>query len=225
MCLFYLNTKVSESKILKDTMNILYLLLSYVIGYLFFNVYLDYTILTDEIFFEFYSDKFSERKVYELLDIRKEWIWVSYPIKILIRLIAFQIPAMILYLGLYLSKIEISYKRVFTSVVIAEFIFFIPLLIKVIWFSYQPVTMEAVREFSPLSLFSLFNPNHLQEWLYYPFKVLNLFEVAYWILLASLLAKFLNRSIDSMLKIVLGYYVSFLFCWVVFVMFISLGNS
>lgn len=85
--------------------------------------------------------------------------------------------------------------------------------------------MEAVRLFSPLSLFSLFDSDSLQEWLIYPFKILNIFEVVYWILLAFLLAKYLKSSIDAMLKIVLGYYVSFLFCWVIFVMFISLGNS
>jgi hypothetical protein len=85
--------------------------------------------------------------------------------------------------------------------------------------------METVRLFSPLSLFSLFDPELLQEWLYYPFKVLNLFEVGYWLLLAYLLAKHLNQTFDEMLKLVLTYYVRFLFCWIIFVMFISLGNS
>ncbi|GMQ24695.1 hypothetical protein Aoki45_13770 [Algoriphagus sp. oki45] len=33
------------------------------------------------------------------------------------------------------------------------------------------------------------------------------------------------RVDTTILRIVMGYYVSFLFCWVVFVMFISLGNS
>ncbi|WP_338228204.1 hypothetical protein [Algoriphagus taiwanensis] len=143
----------------------------------------------------------------------------------MIQLIALNIPAMLIYLGLYLAKYEISYKKVFGVVLISEFVFFIPLLIKIIWFSFHPVSMEAVRLFSPLSLFSLFDPESLQEWLFYPLKVLNIFEVIYWILLAFLLAKYLKSSLDSMLKIVLGYYVSFFFCWVVFVMFISLGNS
>jgi hypothetical protein len=132
---------------------------------------------------------------------------------------------MLIYLGLYLGKYEIRYRQVFGIVLISEFIFFIPLLIKIVWFSYHPVSMEAVRLFAPLSLFSLFDPESIQEWLFYPFKVFNLFEVVYWIFLAFLLAKYLKSSIDAMLKIVLGYYVSFLFCWVVFVMFISLGNS
>ncbi|MBY5951465.1 hypothetical protein KUV23_10805 [Algoriphagus marincola] len=201
------------------------LLIIYFIFYVLFYFLIDYVVLNDLVLYEFYSDRFSESRVYELLDFRKEWLWVTYPIKLLIQLIALQIPAMLIYLGLYLAKYEISYKKVFGIVLISEFIFFIPLFIKIIWFSYHPVSMEAVRLFAPLSLFSLFDAESLQEWLFYPFKVLNVFEVVYWILLAFLLAKCLKSSLDSMLKIVLGYYVSFLFCWVVFVMFISLGNS
>lgn len=197
----------------------------YCIFLIVFYFWIDYAILTDLVFFEFYSDKFSESRVYDLLDFRKEWLWVTYPVKLLIQLIALNIPAMLIYLGLYLAKYEISYKKVFGLVLTSEFVFFIPLLIKIIWFSYHPVSMEAVRLFAPLSLLSLFDAESLQEWLFYPFKVLNVFEVVYWILLAFLLAKYLKSSIDAMLKIVLVYYVSFLFCWVVFVMFISLGNS
>jgi hypothetical protein len=101
----------------------------------------------------------------------------------------------------------------------------VPIVIKLVWFSFNPFDLSMLQEFNPLSLYSLFNPDLLEKWLFYPFKVFNLFEVGYWILLGSLLAKYFKKSFDSMLKIVLGYYVSFLFCWVVFVMFISLGNS
>lgn len=200
-------------------------LILFILSFILLNFIVDYFIVTDLVYYEYYSDKFSESRVYELLDFRKEWLWITYPIKLLVQLIALNIPAMLLYLGLYLGKYKISYKKVFGIVLISEFIFFIPLLIKIIWFSYHPVSMEAVRLFAPLSLFSLFDAESLQGWLFYPFKVLNVFEVVYWILLALLLAKYLKSSIDAMLKIVLGYYVSFLFCWVVFVMFISLGNS
>lgn len=200
-------------------------LLIFSILYIAFSYFIDYYILTDSVYFEFYSGKYSESRIYELMSFRKEWSWILYPIKIIFQLVILQIPAMILYLGLYLAKYQLGYKKVFDVVLTSEFIFFLPLIIKIFWFSYEPVTMETVRLFSPLSLFSLFDPDLLQEWLYYPFKVLNLFEVGYWILLAYLLAKHLNQTFDAMLKIVLGYYVSFLFCWVVFVMFISIGNS
>ena len=96
---------------------------------------------------------------------------------------------------------------------------------KIIWFSHHPVSMEALRFFHPLSLFSLFEPELLQVWSYYPLKVMNLFEVGYWILLAVLLSKFLKQAFEDMLRIVLVYYGSFFFCWMVFVMFISISNS
>lgn len=206
--------------------NLSVLFLIYLLIYFLLYFYFNNRILTDLVYLDFYSDKFSESRIYELLDFRKEWFWITYPIKLLVQLISIQIPAILIYLGLYLDKNELEYKKVFEIVLISEFIFFLPLLIKIIWFSYHPVSMEAVRLYAPLSLFSIFDSNTLKEWLYFPFKVLSVFEVAYWILLlAFLLAKYLNKLVDSMLKIVLGYYVNFLFCWVVFVMFISLGNS
>lgn len=205
--------------------NLSVLFLIYLLIYFLLSFYFNNRILTDLVYLDFYSDKFSESRIYELLDFRKEWFWITYPIKLLVQLISIQIPAILIYLGLYLDKNEIEYKKVFEIVLISEFIFFLPILIKIVWFSYHPVSMEAVRLYAPLSLFSVFDSSTLEEWLYYPFKVLSIFEVAYWILLAFLLGKYLKKSIDSMLKIVLGYYVSFLFCWIVFVMFISLGNS
>ncbi|MDO8968335.1 MAG: solute carrier family 23 protein [Algoriphagus sp.] len=208
-----------------EGINLRTLILIYIIFYFSLTFYFDHKILTDLIYFEFYSDKFSESRIFELLDFRKKWLWITYPIKFLFQLIAIQIPAMLIYLGFYLGNYEIKYKKIFEVVLISEFIFFIPLIIKITWFSFHPVSMDAIRLYAPLSLFSIFDSSILKEWLYYPFKVLNLFEVAYWVLLAFLLAKYLNKSIDSMLKIVLGYYVSFLFCWIVFVMFITLGNS
>lgn len=202
-----------------------FLFLFYLLIYLLLSFYFNSKILTDLVYMEYYSDKFSETRIYELLDFRKEWFWITYPVKMVIQIIAIQIPAILIYLGLYLGNYETSYRKVFKVVLISEFIFFIPLLIKIIWFSFYPVSMEAVRLFAPLSLFSIFDSDNLKEWLYYPFKVLSIFEVLYWILLAFLLSKNLSQSIDSMLKVVLGYYVSFLICWIVFVMFISLGNS
>ena len=110
------------------------LLVIYFIFYVLLYFMIDYFILTDLVYYEFYSDKFSESRIYKLLDFRKEWLWITYPIKLLIQLIAIQIPAMIIYLGLYLGKYSISYKKVFEIVLISEFVFFIPLFIKIIWF-------------------------------------------------------------------------------------------
>ncbi len=182
-------------------------------------------LLIDSVIFDSYYGRLSNTKIESFLEFRKEWLWITYPFKWLIEIVSISIIASILYLGLFLSRIKVDFLEVFQVSIIAKFILFIPAFIKIVWFSYHPISLEAIRLFEPLSLFSLFDPDLLQEWLYYPFKILNLFEVGYWLLLAYLLAKHLNQTFDAMLKLVLTYYVSFLFCWIIFVMFISLGNS
>jgi hypothetical protein len=182
-------------------------------------------LLIDSVIFDSYYGRLSNTKIESFLKFRKEWLWITYPFKWLIEIVSISIIASILYLGLFLSRIKVDFLEVFQVSIIAKFILFIPVFIKIAWFSYHPISLEAIRLFEPLSLFSLFDPELLQEWLYYPFKVLNLFEVGYWLLLAYLLAKHLNQAFDEMLKLVLTYYVSFLFCWIIFVMFISLGKS
>lgn len=200
-------------------------LIIYCLLFVILEMVFNYSILSDEVIFKSYDDIFTNTRIESLLKFRNDWLWVTYLIKLLFKLVSLFIISSVIYLGIYLAQFEIEFQKLFKLVVLSDFLFFIPLLVKIIWFSYHPVSLDILREFYPLSLFSLFDPSLLQEWLYYPFKVFNVFEVAYWILLSYLLAKYLDRALDEMLKIVLGYYVSFLFCWVVFVMFISLGNS
>ncbi|MFN3998625.1 hypothetical protein [Algoriphagus sp.] len=197
----------------------------YSIIFIIIEIVFNSILISENILILEYQDVFSTSRIESLLEFRERWLWLTYLIKLILKLISIFVVSLIIYLGLYLSNFQIRLLRVFQIVILAEFIFFVPIVFKILWFLLNPFSFDAFQNFNPLSLYSLFNPDLLQEWLSYPFKVLNLFEVAYWVLLAFLLARYLKKSIDSMLKIVLGYYVSFLFCWVVFVMFISLGNS
>jgi hypothetical protein len=194
-------------------------------SFLFFHYIIDLFYFTDGVILASYSEKYSNSKVEALMGFRKDWYWLSYlafPVFFAIKSFVCSSP---IFIGLYLSRIEVSFISIFNTVVTAQIVFIAPELIKFFWFMFHPISFENLRSFYPLSLFSLFDADLLQEWLYYPLKVMNLFELGYWLFLADLLANQFNQSFNSMLKLVLLYYVSFLFCWVAFVMFISLGNS
>lgn len=193
--------------------------------FLLMHYLIDLFYYTDDVIISSFYGKYSDSKIATLIEFRRDWYWLSYLAFPIIFLLDILIVSSVLYTGFYLSRIDIKFLSIFNITLISQLVFIVPEVIKFFWFIFNPVSFENLRNFQPLSLFSLFDAESLQEWLFYPFKVLNVFEVVYWILLAFLLAKYLKSSIDAMLKIVLGYYVSFLFCWVVFVMFISLGNS
>ncbi|MFC5625164.1 hypothetical protein [Algoriphagus winogradskyi] len=214
--IFYINLYYKNSIFIFFQTCFLFLLFHFIIDRLYF---------TDEVFFAHYYDVYSTTKLNHLIELRHKWYWVSYVIFPFLFLVKCIIPAAIIYLGMYIDKMEVSFSSVFKVVVISQLVFIIPEIIKLVWFNYNPISMDALRSFHPFSLYSLFDPILLQEWLKYPFKILSLFEVLYWFAIALFLSNFLKRGFDEMLKIVVVYYGSFLFCWMVFVMFISISNS
>jgi hypothetical protein len=56
-------------------------------------------------------------------------------------------------------------------------------------------------------------------------KILNAFEVVYWIVLAFFLAELSRERFNRMLGMVLGSYGTGLLMWVIFVTFITLSLS
>jgi len=71
----------------------------------------------------------------------------------------------------------------------------------------------------------------LEPWFIYPLQVLNLFELAYWFVLAYFIGKLAftekdkGKPMDLGLKIVASSYGSALLLWVVVVMFFTLNYS
>ncbi len=65
----------------------------------------------------------------------------------------------------------------------------------------------------------------MQPWFIYPFQVFNLFELAYWFILAYLIGKELNENTDKGFSIVASSYGVSLLIWVVGVMFFTLNMS
>jgi hypothetical protein len=62
-------------------------------------------------------------------------------------------------------------------------------------------------------------------WFIYPFQVINLFEFAYWFILASLISKELKTTTSKGFSIVASSYGVALLIWVVGVMFFTLNMS
>ncbi|HXJ98697.1 MAG TPA: hypothetical protein VNJ50_07610 [Gelidibacter sp.] len=133
----------------------------------------------------------------------------------------------ILDLGCFLFNKKIKYKELFNIVVKAEFIFILVIIVKTAWFYFFQTnyTLEDLQFFYPLSALSLIGHEGLQPWFVYPFQVLNLFELAYWFILAFLLGKELKSTTDKGLSIVASSYGVGLLIWVVGVMFSTLNMS
>jgi len=97
----------------------------------------------------------------------------------------FTIIAFILWTGCFMWGYKVSYSKCWQISMIAELVFFVPTLLKTLWFILiQPETNYfEFQAFYPLSLMSFFDYEAVQDKYIYVNQSLNLFEIAYWIIL------------------------------------------
>ncbi|WP_438964897.1 hypothetical protein [Flavobacterium sp.] len=162
---------------------------------------------------------------------------MSYSIIPIFLIIKTAIIASILYISCFFYKrIKITFKQLFNLVVKAEFVFLIVGIVKIVWFYFFQInyTLEDLQYFYPLSALNIVGYKGLDAWFIYPLQVLNLFELAYWLVLAYYIGKIASPTknlearknpMDFGLKIVATSYGSALLLWVVVVMFFTLNYS
>ena len=119
-----------------------------------------------------------------------------------------------------MAGVKLSFRGIWKFVMIAEIIFILPELIRLLWFLVleQPESFRAIENFHPFSLLSLMDADKLSPKYHYPFGAINLFEVAYWFVLALGIHTLCRRSYTTSLGIVLGSYTLGFFLWLGFYM-------
>ena len=194
----------------------------------------NYILTYDEKMYNLYNNILTKRQIDELLDLKVKWQIFTYVIIPLILLIKTALIASVLYIGTFFySKIKVTFKQLFDAVVKAEFVFLGVGVLKIVWFYFFQTnyTLEDLQYFYPLSALNIVGYQGLESWFIYPLQVLNLFELAYWLLLAYFIGKLAftekdkGKPMDLGFKIVASSYGSALLLWVVVVMFFTLNYS
>lgn len=183
---------------------------------------------------QYLNENYTTSQVNMYFETKQKWQWFSYSIIPIFLLIKISIIASILYIGTFFySKAKVTFKQLFNAVVKAEFVFLGVGVLKIVWFYFfqTSYTLEDLQYFYPLSALNIVGYKGLEAWFIYPLQVLNLFELAYWLLLAYFIGKLAftekdkGKPMDLGLKIVASSYGSALLLWVVVVMFFTLNYS
>lgn len=108
---------------------------------------------------------------------------------------------------------HISYSSLFKVITISNYIFLFPKLIEIVWFMVikDEYTYADLESFKPFSLFSLFPQGSISDWLIYPLKTLNVFELLYVILISIGISQFNNIRLKKTFSTVLVTYSILLF--------------
>jgi hypothetical protein len=136
----------------------------------------------------------------------------------LVYLWKFTVIAFVLWVGCFLYGYRVTFSQCWGLVVVAEYIFLIPEVIKILWFLIVDTdpSINDVRAFYPLSLMYFFDYYTLELKWAYPLRALNLFEVVYWFALVRGVHFYARKNKKIALFIVLSSYVLIFFLWLIF---------
>ena len=191
----------------------------------------------DQLTYNKLTETLSFNQVEKILQFQKKinnWLYLVLPLLMIFKIF---LISSVLYIGTFFySKAKVTFKQLLNAVIKAEFVFLGVGVLKIIWFYFFQTnyTLEDLQYFYPLSALNIVGYKGLDTWFIYPLQTLNLFELAYWFLLAYYVGKIAsptknkeenNYPIDFGLKIVASSYGSALLLWIVVVMFFTLNYS
>lgn len=179
----------------------------------------------DELYYNFFSGQMSANQIEEIVITTKKWEWAGYALLVGFYLLKFLLISICLTIGLLLSNYAVPFKRLFFIVMSSELIFLVSPILKIFWFWFfqTDYTLTDLQYFSPLSLLSLINRDSIEPWLVYPAQLVNIFEVAYWLLLAYGLCKVTGERFSRMFELVASSYGLGLLLWTVFIVFLTVN--
>ena len=195
--------------------------------------YLDKTyISTDSKIFDFLAKDYPSSVVQNYMESQKKWWWVSYAITpVLIGLKVLLVAFCLNFLKLLdIEGIEkIKFSDFLFLTLLAELIFTISGFYKFFNFYWLQTDykLQDLQTYYPLSLLNFREQISTEKWMAYPLQVANLFEIAYWIVLAVGIRELFVEKISylkSFSLVALTYGIGLLF-WVGVVCFMILNAS
>lgn len=184
-------------------------------------------LITDDLYFRFFGDQLPYERVTEIISLNKKWEWASYAIIPFYYLAKIFLVATCIHIGSLLFGIDISFKGIFQTALLAEGIFLIPGIFRLGWFLFiqRDYTLSDIQFFYPLSVLNFFDPGSLEVWWIYPLQLLNVFEGLYLFALAYGLYLITTKSYVKMLTLISTSYGAGLMIWVVSIMFLTVSFS
>jgi hypothetical protein len=130
----------------------------------------------------------------------------------------FTVIAFVIWVGCFMFGYKVTYWQCWGVVIGAEFIFLIPEVLKILWFmtlETEP-TYDDIRSFYPFSLIHFFDYTSLDKRFAYPLRALNIFEIAYWVMLVNGIHHYARKEKRYVWIIVSCSYILLFALWLLF---------
>ena len=187
---------------------------------------LNRVIISDQIYFNTYSDQLGHDRIEALIHYRRRLEWIGYlfvPAGLAAKLFLITLSIQV---GFLFMNNRIRLRSVFHVVLVSESVFIIAHILRIIILYLMDLnTFEDINNFYPLSIVSVLKAESVRGWFIYPLKMANLFTFIYFFVLANGLSVVLKRTPARMLLFTLSTFGVCLSLWIMIIMFISIYLS
>jgi hypothetical protein len=190
-------------------------ILAFSIGYLF---------VSEGIYYQSFGEQLAVDRIAKIIEFSQKWQWIGYLFIPIIVVIRVSFTSICLYIGCFLGNSQVRFKELFKVSLLADFVFVLAGIAKlsILIFFKDVGTLEDLQ-FQPLSFLELFPRNSVDKLFIYPFSLISVFELLYWLVLAWLLSGLLEKPFDNAMVRVASSYGTGLLLWVLFVMFLTVN--
>ncbi len=189
-----------------------------------------YNLDVRNIIYNTLAEQLTDKQVQRYFEFQDNLLWVRYAIICIVLLIKTIVIAAILDIGIFFAfknKPIIGFIQLWVFVINAEFVFLLTGILKICWFFFFQTNykLEDIINFYPLSALNIVGYKDLNNWFIYPLQTINLFELAYCLILSYSISKAIKVTMDKGFIIVVSSYGLSLLIWVVAVMFFNLNMN
>lgn len=175
-------------------------------------------ILTDDFLRDYYSNQMDASRIENYIDYLNRFKYIEYVLSIVIMLLQMLLVSISIKIGCLFKNYKINTKHIFQLSINSQFIvvfyFFISSLY--LYFSNDYTSTP------PFSVLALFKPTEIEPWLRYPFSLLNIFEVFYWVALIVQWKKLTGKTYGESFDFIGSTYGLGLLLWVLVVVFFTI---
>ncbi|MDR0232383.1 MAG: hypothetical protein LBI82_09730 [Dysgonamonadaceae bacterium] len=189
---------------------------------IFFTFCFNYILYDDALYYKSFEETLRIDRIAKIIEQEKFFRKIGYGIIPLMLLLRAFFTSICLAIGVLISEQDFKFSQYFNIAIKADIIFLFELIIKINYFSIFGA--DSLQEINGrfLSVLQWTGVNNVEQWLFYPMSILNVFELTYWILLALFISNYTKKSFRSSLSFVAKTYGVGLLLWVTLVVYISL---
>jgi len=181
-------------------------------------------VITDELYYQTYSEHLSTKMIARVLSLKRQYSWVNFVLLPIIFYVKLLFVTCCFWLGAFWAGIKSNFKDYWKVALIAEFISLFFLLINTgLLYYYDFQTLTEIQQFQPFSLLGFLNPENIPAYYHYILATISIPEAIYWIVLAILLKPLLQIDFRKSLGFVAKTYGVGLSLWISFVVFLTLS--